>query len=227
MKAKIKPSAIAGLIIALAALAAEAVIEQVIAPSYWIKSGCKLLLFCGAILIYKLISGRKLCEIVAFRKMKPAGLLYILMGCAYAGIIILFFLLRGRIDMSGIRQSLTEKEQLTRENCLFVFAYIILFNSFLEESFFRGFLTGLFGELGIPRAGWVISGLCFALYHIGMVATWFDPFVFILCIAGLAVVGAALQFIDHKYGSMKAGWLVHACANLAINTIGVFLIFEI
>ena len=67
------------------------------------------------------------------------------------------------------------KEQLTKENCLFVFAYIALCNSFLEEAFFRGFLTESFRRAGCPKAGVVCSALLFAVQI--LVVYHFSPLV--------------------------------------------------
>lgn len=210
--------------LALISLTVMSYIEKVIAPPYLIKSVCKVALFLGAIIAYSLISKEKLTEIIHLKKMKKAGILYAGMIGAYAGIIILFLLLRNVIDLDNIRSSLLVKENLTRDNFIYVFTYIIICNSFLEEAFFRGFIFHLFDTLGYRKAGYIVGGLCFALYHIGMVSGWFNPLVFALCIGGLAVVGAILQAVCSYYDSLKASWLIHACANLAINTIGTIMI---
>ena len=46
-----------------------------------------------------------------------------------------------------------------------------------------------------------------------------------LAVAGLMAAGIILQLADRSRGSLKAGWLIHAGANLAINAIGAWLIF--
>ncbi len=220
-----KKKTIIGIAIALAALLIMGYIEQVVAPAYLIKSIIKVFLFLGTILLYKIISKEKLKDIIRFNKMRPAKILYFCMGIAYIGIILLFVILRNHLDLQNIKNSLVSKEQLTRENCLFIFSYIMICNSFLEEAFFRGFIFHLFESLKLKKLGYVFGGLSFALYHIGMVSNWFNLFIFIFCIAGLAVVGMILQFISCKYDSLKASWLIHGCANFAINTIGAILIF--
>ena len=73
----------------------------------------------------------------------------------------------------------------------------------------------------------MVSALLFSAYHIGIFISWFNPFLFILCLAGLAAVGLFLQWISEKYQSIAASWLIHGCANIAINTIGALLIFEV
>lgn len=117
------------------------------------------------------------------------------------------------------------KERLTKENCLFVFSYIALVNSFLEEALFRGCLYHAFTERNVKMPGLVFSSSAFAAYHIGIVDTWLDPWMLALCIAGLMAAGFFLQLVCERYDSVKASWLVHGCANLAIDALGVVVIF--
>jgi len=41
------------------------------------------------------------------------------------------------------------------------------------------------------------------------------------------LVGLFLQWLDGRYKSIIAGWLVHASANIAINVIGALMIFGV
>ena len=215
---------IAGLAFAGLALILVFLTEQIWKPGYFVKSAVKLALFGGAIVLYALLCGRKVRNVIS---LKRPGNVRKLLACIllfFFGIAILFLLFRSRIDMASIRESLVTKEGLTKRNCFFVFAYIIVVNSFLEEAFFRGFLSGL-----IPnrKVGVMISALLFSLYHIGIIGTWFHPAILLLCIVGLALVGLFLQYLSGRYESIAAGWIVHASANVAINTIGALLIFGI
>ena len=136
----------------------------------------------------------------------------------------LFFIFKNQIEWSGIKESLVGKEGFTRQNCLFAFAYIIIFNSFLEEAFFRGFLSGIFTKKWV---GYIISAVLFSAYHIGIVGGWFTIPIFLICIFGLVLVALFLQWLNNHYKTIVANWLVHASANIAINIIGTLLIFEI
>lgn len=222
-----KKSSLTSLFAAVVSLALLTCIEQFLKPDYLFKSACKLVLLFVPIILYSKLSHQEIKEIINFRKLKSAKILYIGMVVAYVGIIIAFMLFRNSIDLNQIRENLMNKEKLTRENCLFVFAYIILVNSFLEEAFFRGFLSHLFAVEGKERIGIIFSAVCFALYHIGMVSNWFDPLIFVICIAGLAGCGILLQLVERHFGTLKASWLIHGCANLAINTIGVIVMFQL
>ena len=224
MNDKKKTSWIVGLILGILAIALVVFVEVVLRPGYLGKSIAKVLSFCSVILLYSAISKQKPLDTINLHKAKGIGKLIGFILLFFAGIMILCFLLRNYIDLSHIRESLFEKEKLTKENCLFAFAYIIIVNSFLEEAFFRGFLNGIFPGKWV---GAVISALLFSAYHISIIGTWFHPAVLALSIGGLVLVGLFLQWLDSRYKSIIAGWLVHAGANIAINVIGALMIFGV
>lgn len=215
---------VAGLLLGLAALIIVFLVEQVWKPGYFIKSAVKLCSFACAVVLYAVIAKRKVSELIRLKRPKNVKKLVLCTALFFFGIGILFLIFKNNIDWTNIRQSLVTKEGLTRTNCFFVFAYIILVNSFLEEAFFRGFLSGL-----IPNrtVSFPLSALLFSVYHVGIIGTWFHPFLLIFCIVGLAAVGLFLQFLLERYHSVVASYIVHASANVAINTIGALLIFEI
>jgi len=213
-----------GVLLALSAVLLVFLVEQVLQPGYWIKSLLKASAFLGAILAYVALGKHRFSETIRLRKLTKTKALLLCMLAFFAGVAILFLCLRHQLDMAGIRESLVRKEGLTRQNCLLVFAYIIVCNSFLEEAFFRGFVFQLFRN---KKAGALFSAVLFSAYHIGIFITWFNPFLFILCLIGLAAVGSFLQWVSEQYKSIAASWLIHACANIAINTVGTLLIFEV
>ncbi len=201
-------------------------IEAVIQPAYLIKSLWKIFIFLLVVVIYSRIAGEKIPDLLRIRKKVPSGKLILFMVFAYLFILGAYFLLQNRIDLSAIKNSLFQKEGLTRNNFILIFSYIIVVNSFLEEALFRGFLYTVFADRNHPVSGAVFSSLLFAVYHLGIVFTWFDPLILILCITGLAGAGLFLQYICIRDDNLFACWFVHACANLAINTIGAFMILQ-
>lgn len=208
-------------------IAVMLLVEQYLQPAYFIKSLIKLALTAALIGGACAIEGRGLAETLFWRPMKPAKGLFLLMAAMFAGVLLGFFLLRGQLDLGLIRERLMAKEGLTKGNCLFVFAYIIAVNSFLEEAFFRGFLGHAFPEKLQRPWGILFAALSFAVYHIGILDSWMNAGMLLLMTAGLAAVGAVLQIICDRFGSVRASWLVHACANLAINAIGFMVIWEL
>lgn len=212
---------------ALVYIAVMLLVEKFLQPGYLVKSLIKLTLTAALIGGDCAIGGRGLKETLFLHRMKPAKSLYWLMAAMFAGVFLGFLLLRGHLDLGLIRERLMAKEGLTKGNCLLVFAYIIAVNSFLEEAFFRGFLGHALPDRLRKPWGIAFAALSFAVYHIGILDSWMDPGMLLLMTAGLAAVGAVLQWICDRFGSVKASWLVHACANLAINTIGVVVIWEL
>lgn len=212
-----------GALLALLAVAVVFVTEQVLKPEYALKSTIKVLSFMGVIGLYCALFRKKFTDVIGLHKIGNGKPLLCYMLCFFVGTMAAFLIFKDFLDLPGIRQSLMSKENLTKDNCIFVFLYIIFCNSFLEESFFRGFFSGLFSD---KRMGGIISAVLFSFYHIGIFITWFSPFIFLLCLIGLAAVGLFLQWLSEKYESILASYITHACANVAIDVIGVLLIFE-
>ncbi|MBR5340718.1 MAG: CPBP family intramembrane metalloprotease [Erysipelotrichaceae bacterium] len=215
-----------GLVLGISAVIIMTLIERVVIPAYWIKSLFKMIVFFGAIIIYCVISKQNIKTVLHITDNRPSKKLIIFMVAVYLFIIVSFLILRNQLDLVNIRDNLFAKEHLTRENFWIVFLYIIIVNSFLEESFFRGFLFQAVKPSGTIPA-YLISSFLFAVYHIGIVADWFNPAIFILCIAGLMGAGIFLQYIEQRNDNLIASWLVHAFANLAINTIGTIMILTL
>ena len=97
--------------------------EQLLAPPYFVKSLIKLLLICTLIGIGTVLSETGLKESIRFQPMQKAGWLILFMIAVIPTVLLGFWLLRGFLDLPAIRQNLMQKEQLTKENCLFVFGY--------------------------------------------------------------------------------------------------------
>lgn len=221
-----KKKIITAVAMATLSLLVMTVIERIIQPGYWIKSLVKLVMFGGSILLYASVFKEDLKDLIHLKKKKPSKKLVLFMAFAYLGIIILYLLLSRYIDLSSIKEKLIQKEHLSRRNFLFIFSYIILINSFLEESFFRGFLYQVFRTQGRETAGILFSALIFALYHISIMDGWFHPLIMLLGISGLFATGIFLQFIMKSEDNLLGSWLVHAFANLAINTIATIMLFS-
>lgn len=211
-------------ILTVLALVLAYIMEVVVQPGYLIKSIIKVGTFGGIIVLYCVLTKNKIKEVINLKKPKKIG---VLAGCIllfFVGMGILFFIFKNQIEWSTIRGSLIEKEGLTRKNCLIAFAYIIIFNSFLEEAFYRGFFPKLFTK---KMPGYIISAVFFSVYHIGIVGGWFNIPIFLICVFGLVLVALFLQWLCERYKSLVADWLVHASANVAINIIGTLLLFEV
>ena len=195
-----------------AVCAAMWLVETVIQPGYLVKSAIKVTLFLGAVLA--LADLRRLFS--------PAGLGRVLwMGAGvYAVVLGAFFLFRPFLDLDAIAAGLVGKEGVSRENFLWVALYISLVNSLLEELLFRG--LAYLGLRCRSRFAGVFSAAAFSAYHVGILSGWFSWWIYGLCLLGLFVGGLIFNWLDRE-GSILPSWLVHAAANLAINTIGAIM----
>ncbi len=205
--------------------AAVCIVDTVIQPGYWIKSGIKILLFLSVIGIYFIFNRSELSTLKKLftpRKWDiPKGLG---IGVAiFAFLIGAYFLLRGRIDFSGITGKLTADTGVSRENFIYVSIYISVVNSLLEELLFRGFGFIILKKKTSRMFAYSLSALMFALYHSGMTSGYFNVGIFLFTLFGLFVGGLIFNFLNEKSESIYASWLTHMFANLGINSIGMIL----
>lgn len=203
-------------------------IDGVISPPYMVKSGLKVLLFLLVPLIYFLINkGDATILKKLFVPRKKDLKLAVLLGLGVYAIVIAGYLLLGNfIDFSGIAESLTSGIGVNAGNFLYVAIYISFVNSLLEEFFFRGFSFIVLKKETSAKFAYIFSSALFALYHLGMTTGWFSPLIYVLALTGLFVGGCIFNFLNEKCENIYPSWLVHMCANFAINTVG-FIIFGI
>lgn len=203
-------------------------IDGVISPPYMVKSGLKMVLFLLVPLIYFLLNKEDSHILKGlFLPRKKDLKLALLLGAGVYLIVIGGYLLLGRfIDFSGIAESLTTGIGVNAGNFVYVALYISFVNSLLEEFFFRGFSFILLKKETSAKFAYVFSSALFALYHLGMTGGWFSPVIYVLALSGLFVGGCIFNFLNDKCENIYPSWLVHMCANFAINTVG-FIIFGI
>ena len=198
-------------------------VDGVLNPVYPVKAGIKLLVFLGVPLgLWFRQNPGQLRPLFRWEGRGLRGALVLGLG-VYALIVVGYFALRGVFDFSGIVEQLAAGEGVHAGNFLFVGSYIAVVNSLLEEWFFRGFAWLTLRRVLSPRAAFCFSAAAFALYHVGMTSGWFSPVLFVLSLAGLFLGGCLFNLLDRKTGSIWGGWLVHFCANAAINTVGCML----
>lgn len=191
-----------------------ALMETVFQPGYVIKSAVKAALFLGTALY--------LGSLRSLLRREGLGTAAALGAGIYGVILAAFLLFRSFIDLEAIAAGLLGKEGIRRENFLWAALYISIVNSGLEELLFRGL-----GYLELRRHtpesfAMVFSAAAFAAYHIAILDGWFSWWMYALCMLGLFLGGLIFNFLDRR-GSILPGWLAHAAANLAINTIGAMM----
>lgn len=144
----------------------------------------------------------------------------------YLVIVTAYFLFRNLIDLSVIQQALSVNVGVNADNFLVVALYISFINSFLEEFFFRGYAFVMLKDHVKPSFAYLLSAGAFAFYHVGMTISWFHPVIYVLAMLGLWIGGMLFNALNDHFGTIYSSWLVHMCANFAINTVG-FILFGI
>ncbi len=205
---------------------AMALVDGLWQPGYWVKSAVKLALFLALPVAAAALGAREAFRGLPrlFRPERRAILMSVGLGLGVFAVILGGYFTLGRLfDLTAITGALGENVGVTGGNFLFVAIYISFVNSLLEEFFFRGFLfLGLFD--GMP--GWFahcFSAGLFALYHIAMMLGWGSPALLLLILAALFVGGLIFNRLNQQSRCIWPSWLIHLCANLAINTIGFIL----
>lgn len=198
--------------------------DYYIRPEYQIKSLVKIVVFLVIPIIYT--KNNWYLNWKEFFQLGSKGQLVIsfILGIVVYGIIIGgFLLLKDFIDLENIKGLLSKNLNVNKGNFVFIAIYISFFNSLLEEFFFRGFLFLGLKKLGKTTSAYVISSLLFAIYHIAIMANWFNIYIYILAIVGLFVGGLIFNGLNDTRENIYNSWLVHMFANLAINTVGFIM----
>ncbi|BES63823.1 CPBP family intramembrane metalloprotease [Gottschalkiaceae bacterium SANA] len=150
----------------------------------------------------------------------------ILLGIfSFAAVLGGYYLLRSFIDFPHIVEDLQTRLKVSQMNYLLIGAYVVFFNSFLEEVFFRGFIFARLYRNGQRVWAYLLSSLLFALYHISIFKTWFTWPMMVLALCGLAIGGLIFCWLNRKTLRIYHSWIAHIFADLAIIWIGYTLFF--
>lgn len=223
---KDKKTAYSVIIIVILSGLIMAYIDAIISPPYFIKSIFKLITFLA---LPFLICGldRSLSFKSVFKLDRKSLKVSLGLGIAvYALIIGAYFTLGKLFDFSNVTNALNANMGVNAGNFLYVALYISFINSLLEEFFFRGFAFLNLKRVFSKRFAYAFSSISFALYHVAMMIGWFDPLLLLLLIGSLFCAGMLFDWLNDRYENIYCSWLVHMCANFAINTVG-FMLFGI
>lgn len=195
-------------------------IEQGLHVSYIWKTGAKAVLF----LVIPLLLFR--ATRFAFLRFRETDRRSILMAIGIGFSIMLsiigaFLLLKSNIDLEALIVDLT-LSGITPSVFPFIALYILFGNSMMEEFFFRGILSDLFGG---TRLRFILPPLFFAIYHIAIFLPWFNTWILALAVAGLWAGGWIFQWANEKSGTILPSWIIHLFADLGILIIGIYVLY--
>lgn len=198
-------------------------VEVFLKPGYLIKSVIKIIVFSMGIMSYGKMLSDKQRIFVSLDKKEQKPVL-IIGFVVFVIILIGYYIFKEFIDLDIIKSKLLDKEGVSKANFIYVAIYISIVNSFLEEFFFRGYVFGKLRDQASRAFAYLYSSGLFALYHLAIMGTWFSPLIFVLAMLGLFIGGLIFDYLTEEFASMQASWFVHLMANLAINTVGFFML---
>ena len=202
---------------------AMTIIDGIVQPSYAIKSAIKIVLFLFLPLGYFALF-RAWDELKSLFSLKKWELL-VALGLGVGAFLVItggYMLISRFFDLDTIILARTAAGGVSAANFLYVSTYIALVNSLLEEFFFRGFAFLSMKKLSSRRFAYGFSAALFAVYHFGMVGGG-NLVVSLVAMIGLFAAGLILNALNERSGSILTSWLLHMCANLAINTVGFYV----
>lgn len=212
------------ILIALACISMY-LIESYIKPMYVLKSLYKILLFAGLPLLYSAFDkGVKFKEYFIIHDKRQIKIALALGLSVYLLVQVGYFILKGFINLDNISMVLENNLSINKDNFILVSLYISFINSLLEELFFRGFGFLTLNKFLSKKYSYAISAFAFSIYHVSILANWFNAVIYVLFIIGLFGTGLFFNFLNDKYNNIYNSWIVHMCANFSINTIG-FIMF--
>lgn len=198
-------------------------VDYIISPDYYIKAIVKLVLFLALPMLYFYFNKNSDFKSLFVFKKGQAKILFLIGVAIFTIIVGGYFLLGSFFDLSNITKALESDIGVNKNNFIMVSFYIAIVNSFLEEFFFRGFAFLELKKLSNRNYAMIMSATFFALYHIAMVANWFDIILVLLVTIILFIGGLLFNFINEKSNNIYSSWIVHMFANLGINFIGYIL----
>lgn len=201
-------------------------VDAIITPNYAVKSTIKIAIFALVPMIYSFIDKQFNFKSLFSFNIDSIKLSISLGVGVYILILGAYYILAPYFDFTKVTGELQKNIGVNKSNFVFVAIYISFINSLLEEFFFRGigFLT--LKKLLSRKIAYLFSAMAFAVYHIAIMTSWFSIVLFLILIVSLFVAGILFNWLDEKYDNIYVSWMVHMCANLAINTIG-FMLFGI
>ncbi len=120
----------------------------------------------------------------------------------------------------------TKAEDLNFLKHYILFSFFLsVIHSFIEEYYWRWFIfNGLKLKMKVLSAA-IIGSLGFASHHFLILTEFFPLYLSAIGTATIFAAGLMWSRIYIKSGNIWGGWISHFCADMAIMTVGYFLIF--
>jgi membrane protease YdiL (CAAX protease family) len=197
--------------------------ENIYHPSYIILVIQKILLF---IFVPLSIWYYFKTHIWKFGKISKQSLLFWTIFWILWALIIFgtYFLLKDYIDWELIKNSL-EVRWINSTTFIFVFIYVMFWNSLIEEYFFRWFI---FHSLVAKNKifAYIFSSLLFALYHLAIFWTRFSWYLIFLALLWLFIWALFFAWLYQKTKWIWWAYIFHIIVDLVIVIIWYVELFN-
>lgn len=139
-------------------------------------------------------------------------------------IIISYFLLRDFISWDSIKNSINSRG-VVKSTYIIIFAYIMFWNSLVEEYFFRGIMFNTWTKINKFLA-YFLSSIAFSLYHITIFWTWFHSYILVLALFWLFLWWLFFAYLYNKTSWIWWAYIFHIIVDLVILIIWYVEIFN-
>lgn len=139
-------------------------------------------------------------------------------------ISLTYFLLSNIISWEAISQSLTNRE-VNETTFIFIFVYIMFWNSLVEEYFFRWII---FNSLikRYEKTAYILSSSMFSFYHFAIFWAWFKWYILWLAIFWLFIWGLFFAWLYKKTKWIWSAWIFHIFSDFIILIIWYYMFFS-
>jgi len=143
----------------------------------------------------------------------------------FAVIISAYWLARDWIDSAAMAQQIAEIGLGKPSIYLLAALYWCTFNSILEEYVWRWFVFTRCEALMPRLAAVVAAGLFFTAHHAIALSFYFDWRVTLISCAGVFIGGTTWSWLYLRWRNIYAGYVSHVFADLAVFSVGWYIIF--
>jgi len=134
-----------------------------------------------------------------------------------------FFIFKDALNLSLIATKLQGLISIDLSNLIFIGLYIVIFNSLLEEFFWRGFLFQELRNTVKPWLAYVLTGIAFSFHHVMFYYNWFNLPFFLVVTIGLILYAVIMNLLFERYKDLFSCWMVHAF----VDVVQIFIAFSI
>ncbi len=165
---------------------------------------------------------------VEVRQPKISGLLLgVWTGLVISGVIIVVYLLAGQwlVDPEVMREAAERSGLADQSLYLWLAAYIIFFNSLLEEYVWRWFVYEKCCLLVGSVTAVALAAFLFTIHHTVALSCQFQLPVVIVGSVGVFIGGLIWSWCYLKTGSIWAGYVSHILVDVAVFVVGWMILF--